>query len=86
MLQPHNTYASRSRHVLSSLHVTSKSGKAKIPMTLTTQSKCVGETYDDIMGVPGDVKDALRYKNKLLFLLPNVYAVTMSTSTAQHNI
>jgi hypothetical protein len=52
------------------------------------QSNCVGETYDDIMGVAGDVKDELGYRKKLLllFLLLNAYMVTMPTSTEQQNI
>jgi hypothetical protein len=50
------------------------------------QSNCVGETYDDITDVPEDVKDELRYRKKLLFLLLNAYVVTMPTSTAQQNI
>jgi len=38
------------------------------------------------MGVPGNVKFEIRYRNKLLFLLLNAYVVTMPTSTAQQNI
>jgi hypothetical protein len=80
MLHPYNTYAPRSLPFMSHHSMAGENPHND------KYAKHVRWRNDD-MGGPGNVKDEIRYRNKLLlFLLLNAYVVTMPTSTAQQNI